>query len=334
MKKKEAVQKTLEQLDREQQAAKAEKERIESEKRQDGARPSLIKRVGVGLLDFAFAAIVTFALVAISYVSFFKPLGYDEAVATVYQKHEDSHLFHMLDGKYVQIVNDYDENKTASANYDVPVTYFYSTDERAIKDNKLEKYIDAKLSSDYYTLDSENNCVLKDGVMQSSVKTFLEGEYSKAVEYFFEDPELVDANKAMFNIMTWTMFFSVTISSAIFYIVVPAIDKHNRTFGYMIGKMMVVSAADLKPISKGKVILRNIIFIVISYVSAVTIYMLTGSMNFVIIPLFANTIILCVTKRNYGLHDFAVSSCVINRSMSNEFTILDNIKQMGDNNNQ
>lgn len=325
MKQKEAVQITLEELDKEAQRQQAEKEKEEMKKKANSARPSLIKRIGVGLLDFLFAGAIAAGLFFVAYLTLFKPLGYNEASATIFNSYRESGLFYTEDGSFDKLTLHYNEDKSAIANYDTPVTAFYTTNERAVADNKLQSYIDAKVASGYYILNESNECVIKEGTTNETLKPFLEEQYLAAVDYFYTDPALLAASKTTYSVMIWTIFISVYIATVAMYIVVPLIDKQNRTFAYMIGKLVTVNKTDMKPILKGKAILRSTIFIFINYISIITLYILLNDLTFVMLPLFINTVVLCVTKTNSGIHDYAVGSTVINRTLTNEFGILESV---------
>lgn len=327
MKKKESVNLTLEELDREAQKRQAEREIEEMKEREANAQPSLMKRIGVGLLDFLFTAILATGIFGLIFLTAFEPLGYNKAADTVFKLYEESALFVEGDTGLVKITEHYDDTKSPIENYDVPITHYYSTNPRAIVQHKLDEYVTRKVNSPFFEFNSDNECVLSAGVIKEQLKTFLEEEYLKAVDYFADDPEFSEATKTTFYIMVNSILISVVISSSIFYLLIPGVDKADRTLGYMIGKMMVVSKKDMSRVEKKKLMFRNIIFVVVTYISPVTIFMLFGTFDFCLIPLFVNVILLSVTKSNTGMHDIAIESITINRSLSNEFTILEQIKK-------
>ena len=78
MKKKEAIENSLEEMDARYQKEQIEKQKEEVSKRQDIARPSLLKRIGAALLDFIFAAIFAAGVFAFSYFVIFPSLGYQK----------------------------------------------------------------------------------------------------------------------------------------------------------------------------------------------------------------------------------------------------------------
>lgn len=326
MNKKQSVQHTLEELDKEAQKAQEKKEREEMQKKQSNARPSLMKRIGIGILDFLFAGLIAAGTFFAGYGLFFEPLGYNKAAKDVIVAYEESHLFYIADGSFGKITDHYDENKSAIGNLDVPITYYYAHNERAKKEHKLDTYIEAKLATGYFEVDDSNTwTIIKEH--EKKATTFLKKEYESALDYFYDDPNLLEASGKTFNILIGTILVAVLVGSISMYIIVPLINKQGKTFGYMIGKLSIINKENMAPISKGKIILRSTVFIVINYVSMVTIYFLFKEMVFASIPFFLNTLVLSVTKTNSGIHDFAVGSSVINSSLSNEFTILEEIKK-------
>ena len=311
-----------------------EKKLIQQEIRKDNARPSLIKRIGVGLLDFLFAAIFAGALFAMTYFTIFPKIGYQEAAGNIVEAYNSSHLYHSVDGKFALISEDYDDTKTPEENYDIPITAFYSENERAARENKLDKYNETKLNSGYYVLDAENNIVRKEDVSGDVAKAFLYQEYEKAVNYLFEDPVIIDSSRLTFNCMAFSILIIAAISSAMFYIAIPLIDKRHRTLGYMIGKLVPVDSKEMGPVYWDKILFRSFIFIVFTFISPISLYFWANALTFSFIPFFVNSAFLLFTHSNSGLHDFAGHVNIVNESMSNPFENLKAITGQGDENNE
>ena len=322
MKKKQAVQTSLEQMEIAQSRLDREKELEEAKKRKDNARPSLLKRVGASLLDFIFAALLAASLFAFSYFVIFPSTGYNKSTENIILAYEDSGLFYLENGQYEQLTSHYNEDVSPEKNYDVPITNFYKTNTRAIKDNMLEDYNNRKIASGCFELNEENELVRKHGVTDPTMKDYLEDEYKIAIRYFLRDPQMVYD----YNNIKLTMFFSLfavtTISSLFFYVLIPLIDKKKRTFGYMIAKLVPVMSNDFSLPKDSAIILRSIMFIVITYISTITIYFWLGGIAFASIPFFLNTVILSFSRTNSGLHDYATKINVINESHSNAFQNL------------
>ena len=328
--KQEAVQKSIANIP-DKEPSHYDKKLMEEERRKENARPSLIKRIGVGLLDFLFAAILAGGLFAITYFTIFPALGYNEAAAKIVEAYDTSHLYHSVNGGFVLINEDYDAAKTPEENYDVPITAYYSENERAIKDNKLDKYKETKLNSGYYELNSENEIVRKADISSDVAKAFLEQQYNNALDYLFEDPAIIDSYYKTFNCMAFSILIIVTISSSVFYIAIPLIDKRHRTLGYMIGKLIPVDSKEMGPVYWDRILLRNAIFVVFTFISPITLYFWANALTFSFIPFFANSAVLLFTRSNSGIHDFAGHVNVVNQSLSNPFENLKAITEQGEN---
>lgn len=301
-----------------------EKKLMEEERKKENARPSLIKRIGIGLLDFVFAAVFAGALFAVTYFAIFPSIGYNEAAEKIVLAYDQSHLYQNVNGNFTLISDNYDDSKTPEEQYDVAITSFYSENQRAQQDGKLAKYEEAK--SKYY----EENGERKEGVTTTVAKAFLEQEYEKAVDYLFEDDEIVEAYHKTFNTMAYSILIIVSISSLAFYIVIPLADKRHRTLGYMIGKVMPVDSKTLGPVYWEKILIRNFIFIIFTFISPITLYIWAKAFTYSFIPFFANSFVLLVTRSNSGIHDYAGHTNVINESFSNPFETLKAITEQGE----
>ena len=307
-----------------------EKKLMQEEIRKDNARPSLIKRIGIGLLDFLFTAVLAGGLFAMTYFAIFPKLGYNDAAAKIFDAYNDSHLYVTLNGGFVQISENYDTSKTPEENYDIPITLYYSENERAVADNKLAEYEQTKLNSEYYVRDADNNIVRKEGISGDVAKAFLEQEYEKALNYLFKDPVMISSYRTTFNCMAFSVLIIVVLSSSIFYIAIPLIDKRHRTLGYMIGKLIPVDSKEMGPVYWDRILLRSAIFVVFTFISPITLYFWADALTFSFIPFFVNSAVLLFTRSNSGLHDFAGHVNVVNQSLSNPFENLKAITEQGE----
>ncbi len=330
--KQEAIQKSIANIP-DKEPSHYDKKLMEEERRKDNARPSLIKRIGVGLLDFLFAAVLAGGLFAVTYFTIFPSLGYNEAAAKIVDAYNSSHLYNTLDGSFVLISDSYDTTKTPEENYDIPITAYYSEDERAVKDNKLDKYNETKLNSGYYELDGDN-IVRKADVSGDTAKAFLEQQYNSALDFLFEDPLIIESYYTTFNCMAFSILIIVIISSSVFYIAIPLIDKRHRTLGYMIGKLIPVNSKEMGPVYWDRILLRNAIFVVFTFISPITLYFWANAITFSFIPFFVNSAVLLFTRSNSGIHDFAGRVNIVNQSLSNPFENLKAITEQGENNNE
>lgn len=328
-KRRQATLSGIEQMDAEQRKLQAEQKRNELNDKKERARPPLIKRVGIGLIDFLIAGVMAFGFFMIAYIAIFPSVGYQSSAQFIIDSYENSHLFVVGSSGYEKITKHYDEHKTPEENYDVPISYFYTTNARAVADNKYEAYTTSKLATGYYELNAENVCVRKEGVSYTVVQPILQEEYENAVRYFYDDPALIKADKTLNTTMSVSLLVVATLASALLYIVIPLVDKKNRTFAYMFFRIMPVDNKTLKLLDKKRIALRNFVFIAISFISPFTLSFLVGNFAFSFIPFFINSAILCFTTNNTGLHDMAASSIVINESYSTAFESLNAIKSQG-----
>lgn len=301
-------------------------------KRIDAAKPSLLKRIGVALLDLLFAAILAGGLFVFSYFVVFPNIGYTDASQELVSAYTESHLYNIEDGKFVLISESYNDSKTPEENYDIPLLSFYSENPRALAAEKLQQYHKAKLDSGFYQQDPDNEykTIRIEGVSGSKAKLLLELEYNKAIDFLVEDPEIIAASQITYYTMILSILIVVSISSVTFYIVVPLIDKRRRTLAYMIGGIMPVDNKSLEPVDMSRILIRGFIFIVLTFISPITLYIWAGNMTFSFIPLFVNIAILSFSHSNSGLHDFSSRVIVLNRSLSNPFENLKAITGQGE----
>ena len=329
MKKKDAIDKGFEQMAAQNNPQQEVVDEVS--KRKDIARPSLLKRIGAGLLDFVFAAIFAGGVFAFSYFVIFPNLGYQKASKDILDCYYNSELFVQNSGSFETITKHYDDNKTVEGNYDVPITHYYSTDARAIEDNKLDGYNTRKIESGYYELNADNEFVRKEGVTSSQVLTFLQKEYDDAVDYFYLNPTLISNTRLTYNTMAFSILIITTISSVIFYFIIPLVVSRRRTLGYLIARLIPVTGDDMEQPSRGMILLRSFVFVIITFISPLTIsFFFTNGLAFAFIPFFANTMILSFSRSNSGLHDYASHIYVINISHSNPFETLKAVTGQGE----
>ena len=93
MKKRDAVNMSIEQMDAQQRKIEANRKKDEFDEKKSKARPSLLKRVASGLIDFAFAAIFAGGLFALTYFTIFPSVGYQDSAQFILDEYVDSGLF-------------------------------------------------------------------------------------------------------------------------------------------------------------------------------------------------------------------------------------------------
>ena len=139
------------------------------------------------------------------------------------QIYVDSGLYEMVEGKYTKLTDSYSDGDSLVDHFDVPITHYYETDQRAISDNKLETYNERKLASEYFEM-VDGEIVAKKVVDQDGLKSFFVSEYNKALNYLFDDPQIIKANNIVVNTVGLAMLVCTLISSIAFYLIVPLAD--------------------------------------------------------------------------------------------------------------
>ena len=329
MNKKDAVQKGINDLNEYQpKLSYAEQQRLILQKKKDDARPALLKRIGAGILDFLMAITFAAGLFALSYFTIFPSVGYQDASNYMINIYETSSLYYPgKDGRvgFVPLPDYYDDNETPEKNYDEHLIEFYSTNKRAVKENQLEQYTNRKINSGYYYINDSGECVRKIEVQKDTAKAYLEKEYNIAVNYLFQDPEVIHAVNILNYTIPLTILITVCIGCAIFYFAVPLLDEKRRTFGYIILKIMPVNSFDLQKPARSMIALRSFIYVIVNYISLITIGLFLGGTSYSFIPFFLNTVLLCLTHSNSGIHDYGTRIIVLNESGTNALSVM---KQM------
>ena len=297
-----------------------EKQKELLQKQKDDARPALLKRIAAGLLDFVFGIGIAAGLFTLAYFTIFPSVGYQSSTQLLLDTYETSGLYAKNDdgSKFVPLTEKYNDDITPEKNYDEPITHFYENNARAVLDNKPQEYINRKLDSGYYYLDETGRCLRKDTVAKDTVKVYLEKEYNLAVDYLFADPNVSHAVAVLSYTIPITILIVTVISSAIFYLAIPLIDEKRRTLGYMI-------------LSRTKIALRSLMFVIINFISAITIGLFLNGSTFSFIPFLVNTVILCFSHSNSGLHDYGTRIIVINESRSNAMSEMKQMLGQGEN---
>ena len=328
MKKKEAIRKGINDLNEFQPAPSyAEQQRMILQKKKDDARPAVLKRIGAGIIDFLLAGALAGGFFAIAYFTIFPNVGYQSSVSFMIDTYESSHLYAHDENSsnYVYLTSKYNDETTPENNYDVPLTYFYSTNHRAVLDNELEKYINRKLESGYYYINENDECVRKNDVSRETAKTYLEKEYYIAINYLFKDPDVIQAARILNYTIPTTILITVIIGCSVFYFLIPLVDTKRRTFGYMILRIMPVDSDTIGLPRRTQITLRSFIFVVLNYISFIMIGFFLNGFAFAFIPFFINTMVLCFSRSNSGIHDYGTKIIVINESGTNALAMA---KQM------
>ena len=294
-------------------------------KPEDPARPSLIKRFAGILLDSLIIAATAFGLQTIMYNTIYKPLGYFNDRNIVAKLNSDSHLFVEGEtGGLVQITKRYDTSKTPEENYDVPLTYYYSTNERAIEKGLLERYNTAKADSYLFEFNGESY-VRSSFATDKSIRTFLENHYKSAIEFHKANPEYIKHVNHSMLVTIGTLMLNATFTSAVYFLLIPMLDKKHRSLGMMAIRTILVTT-DKKPSTKMQVALRYAALLLMNFLAPIGIYLLYPEM--VGIMWFINAGIICFTPTFDSLHGVFSKTKTINESFSNPMESYKQIKDM------
>ena len=212
------------------------------------ARVPFYKRLFAAVIDLCFFLLVSFGLLTLCYFTVFNALGYHEKISQIHQLYAESGLYVKNEtGEFLTYLDVYDENKSPMANLDEPITYFYSHDQRAILDNKLEFYNNEKIKSGFFVYDGDE-IVAKEGVKYDDIRPFLEEQFDSAVYYFKSNPIYLNNSTFTYYTLIFTILILVVLSSSGFYLVVPLISKFGVTFGQMIFKFALIDKEKLTKI--------------------------------------------------------------------------------------
>lgn len=271
-------------------------------------RPSLTRRLGSGLLDLLFVAIVFAGLMFFAAAVLFESFGYNDAVVTINDIDKQSGLYVERGGMYLYIDNAYDNNKSIEANYDIPISNYYSTDSRAIEAGKMAEYNLAKQKSELFDKDSNGNWIPKQAD-SDALRTFYQQQYANAVDFLATDPIYIGAVNKTFQIMMSTIFVALLIPTAVFYFVVPLVRKRGETLGQAICKICLIDSRDNTAPKKMQVFLRSLAVVVINFLLPLTIYVVFSS--FSLLPVIISMSIMCLTKYNKGIQDYVSQTHVV-----------------------
>lgn len=273
------------------------------------SRPSLMRRIGSGLLDVLFVIVLLALIELFTAAVLFRPLGYYDAQSDIDKIFAESGLYLRQNSFNVQIKNAYDESKTVEENYDVPITRFYTENARSKAENKLAEYEKAKLDSDYYVRDELGALVKKENVADNGLKTFYEQQYDKALDFLTKDSVYVTAVNKTFNIMVYSILISFLISAGVFYFLIPLVRKNGETLGQIICKVCLVDARNVGKVKKMQVVVRSLIVVVLEYLVPFWIYIFFNHVT--MLTFLVSFAMMCLIKYNRGPQDFASYTQVV-----------------------
>ena len=287
----------------------ARKEQVKTQLKQIG-RPSLLRRIGSGLLDLLFIFVTLALLELFAAGVLFRPLGYFDAQNSIDKIFVESGLYVRQNGFNVQLVNAYDDSKSVEDNYDVPIAAYYATDPRCTKENKLTDYVKAKLDSGFYT-EGADGPTLKDNVDDGLLKSFYEEQYAEALDFLTKDPDYVAAVNKTFKITAYSILVSFLIAAAAFYFAVPLARKDGETVGQIICKICLVDASCVGRVRKMQVAARSLTVVVLNFLIPFWVFVFFNHVT--MLPVLISFAMMCLVKYNRGVQDFASQTQVIQK---------------------
>ena len=273
-------------------------------------KPYLLTRIAASFLDFLLACLLFAGIEAALYFTIFEPLGYHQLMNESQAVLQDSHLYVLDDDKgLLTITEAYDENLSPEENYDVPLTYYYTNDVRAIADNRLVRYHNSKLVSGYFIEESEGVFVRADGADDAEVKAFFVGAYDDAVTFLEADPVYLNGVEKTFYIVIFTSLFSATLGMAIIFLRTPLLNKYGQTPYKLVYKLCLAEARDDTRVKKGQLFIRFIILL--SFNIWVPILLFARFSYFTLIPIFISIVLMSLTKTFSGPHDYVARTYIV-----------------------
>lgn len=274
-------------------------------------RPSLLRRVFAAMMDFILVVAVFIGLEVLLYNTFFKAVGYQDTLSEIYRMYDDSHLYVFKEESgYWSLKEVYDDKKTPEENYDAALIYYYSNDPRAAEANLLETYTETKLNSSYFEL-KDGEIVRTETATDASVKAFFEKEYDKAINFFESDKDYIGKMKYTFYIMLFSLVFSITVTTAVFYLAIPLMRKDGETLFQMLNRMGLADSRTDSRIKKSQVVIRYFVFLTFNFLIPLFLYYFWG--YFSLITIFVTLTMVCITPSNSGIHEYISHTYVVTK---------------------
>jgi len=273
-------------------------------------KPYLLTRMGAALFDLVIATVLFGALQSGVYYGFYGPLGYHDALDGAQQVLSDSGLY-VYDAQrgYLTITEVYDDTKSATENYDGPITAYYTTDLRAQQENKLDSYYAAKVASGFFELGIDEIPVLLDDVSDNSLKSFFGIEYGKAIVFLEQDPIYASGVRTTFFITLFSSLITITIATATVYLLVPMLRRNGQTPMQIVFKLGLADASSDTRVKRNQILIRFAILLLFNVWLPILLY--ARFAYFTLVPIFITLILMTITKASRGPHDFASNTYVV-----------------------
>ena len=294
-----------------------EQEKIKEEKK-NTPKPYLLKRLWAGILDFIFICILFVGFEFASSLLINNSSFYTDLVKQTQELYKNSNLYQINDN------NDYVEY-TENDNLDEIITNYYSSDKYATSHNKLENYIKSKIDSNYFEYNENNQLVVKDTINEQEVTLFYYSEYLSAIVFFESDPKYDSLISKITVINLFKTLNSITLATAVIYLLIPMLRKEGETPAQIINKLCVVDARNMKQIKRWQILLRYIIILLFNYFFPIVLFIQNGA--FIPLTIIITIGMMCITRNNLAPHDYATQSLIILKRRADEFSVLSSLKQ-------
>lgn len=266
-------------------------------------KPYLLTRMFSSFLDFILVILIFAGIEAALYYTAFDMFGYSRMMNEAHTVLTDSHLYTFQEGKgYIPLTETYNKEMSPDDNYDIPITYYYTNDSRAISDNLFSKYNTAKLTSGYFQLNEENNQIIRTETDDAKVRVFYELEFSKAASFLEKDPVYYRAVQGTYYIVIFTCLFSVTLASSIIYLFIPLLRKDGETPFQIVFKICLVDGRNDTKVKRKQIVIRFVVLVLFNIWIPFLLYV--EFTYFTLIPNLITLIMISVTKSFSGPHDY------------------------------
>ena len=188
--------------------------------------------------------------------------------------------------------------------YDIYLTHFYT------EIDALDSYINQKKNETSLFEEKDGIVVLKDNVETSSVKSFYDTVYSKALSEQklkeYKNGILLTISNHVNLITQICTYIALGIALIVLYFIIPMVTKYGQTLGKKLMGLGVVNIKDGTPVNKVTTAIRFFAFGIIEFFLSFILYYL---------PLIISFVITMFNKKGQAIHDFLARTTVVDLIM-------------------
>lgn len=281
-------------------------------------KPKWLRRIASSFLDLLIAILLGLIL---SFAT--DPIGN----ALFHGKESKETYYSYVTSTHLYIVNSNNElEKISDLNtYDENLTYFYLN----CTDNKIQEYYNAKKENkELFTYDELTNTYSeipydKDNPDEANkymkfYMTVRDDCIEKYVDdYLHQFEDFLNSANNLFVIDYFSLVVSSLLALLIVYLLIPLVQKENKTIGKLAFKLKVVSKnnPELK-VSKLQILFRQLVLILFEYALTIS----TIGIFHIPLPivLIVSIIMVIFTKYNQSFHDLCTQTFIIDDYPYNE----------------